>query len=359
MRILLISYGDIEFDGRLRSLIDVFSKMGELVSFTRGKRITNESSAVCNLPYYRFIGKAVRFAKKVGHFDWLVLDNRKATLPGMIIRRWRHPSIVIQDCRELYLINEVKHFTSKIGCLFEKRMARKADIVICANQERTLIMQSEYGLSKTPLTYENLRELKYDSEDLKKKAKQRIDPLLFDNEIRIVSTSGCSFERTNDVLVSNLSKVNNPCRLYLVGESSEQERQGIQDIIKDHKDIKVEIVGRLNQAELKYLLSKSHIGIVNYGQYDTNNRLCASGKLYEFLYEGMPVVTTTNPPLKRICEESKVGIADDLYFNGLNEVISKYDFYKSNVSSFIKVNTIKNNDEEFIAKVRQTVGVIR
>ncbi|MBQ3831316.1 MAG: glycosyltransferase, partial [Spirochaetales bacterium] len=335
MRILLVSYGDIEYDGRLRSLIDVFSQMGELVSFSRGKSPINETSDVCNLPYYRFIGKVIRFAKEKGPFDWLVLDNRKATIPGMIIRKKVRPSIVIQDCRELYLIREVKHFTSKIGCLFEKRMAQKADVVVCANQERAVIMQREYNLIRTPLTYENLRMLKYESVDSEAKARLKIDPLLFDNEVRIVSTSGCSIERTNDVLVSNLSKVKGPCRLYLVGDSSEKEKLRIQEILKDEKQLKVEIVGRLNQAELKYLLSKSHIGIVNYGQYDTNNKLCASGKLYEFLFEGLPVVTTTNPPLKRICEESEVGIADDLYFNGLNEVINKYDYYKTKVQMFI------------------------
>lgn len=354
MKILLISFGDVDYDGRLRSLINVFSEMGIVHAFTRGKKPLNDNSRVYNYSYVKFIRAAIRYAKDIGKFDWLVLDNRKATIPGLIIQKKMHPSMTIQDCRELYLMKEVKHFSGKIGCIFERKMVRRADIVICANQERAKIMKQEYGLSREPLAYENLRQLQYGTEDEVNAAQKRLNPYLKDGEYRIVSSSGCSIKRTNDVLVKNLKNVKKPCRLFLVGDSTTEEERTIRQITKELNLDNVVVLGRLNQSELKYLISQSHIGIVNYGQYDTNNRLCASGKLFEFLYEGIPVVTTTNPPLKRICEESVVGVADDTYFDGINRVIDNYDLYRTSVERFVKSHSIEINDGKLIDSINRT-----
>lgn len=348
MNILLISYGDIDYDGRLRSLCNVFSKLGKVYAFTRGSSPINTNSKVCNSPYPIFILGAVRFAKNVNNTELLLLDNRKATIPGIIIKKIIHPKITIQDCRELYLIDEVKSIVSKIGCFFEMIMVKKADIVICANKERAKIMGDLYGLNVEPFSYENLRQLQYQSKDEIDEAEKKFKPYMYEGEIRIVSSSGCSVTRTNDVLVDSMSKLDLPCRLFLVGDSTSKDIGVIKKIIDEKQLNNVEVLGRLSQAELKYLISHSHIGIVNYGQYDTNNRLCASGKLYEFLYEGIPVVTTTNPPLKRICENSGIGVADDDYYEGIRTVISRYDEFKQNIKVFIENNSIAANDEAIL-----------
>ena len=357
MNILLISYGDAEFDGRLRSLFGLFSKLGNVISFTRGSRPLNCESKVCdtNTSYFVFIIEAIKFSSKIPVIDLLVLDNRKATIPGIIIQKRCKPKTTIQDCRELYLFNEVRHISGKIGCIFEKRMVRKADIVICANHERAEIMQKEYQLKNTPLSYQNIRKLQYGSREDILRAKEKIDLLLHDNEIRIVSTSGCSISRTNDVLVSNLNKIKATIRLYLVGNNTEEERRIIKKLINDNNLANVEIVDQLNQSELKYLISHCQIGIVNYGQYDANNKYCASGKLFEFLYEGLPVVTTTNPPLSAFCAKYGVGVSDDAYCYGISKVIEEYETFKQNVVEYISKNTVEDNDKEFLETIESFV----
>lgn len=355
-RVLLISYGDYDYDGRLRCLIDVFSQIGTIYCFTRGKTSYNKSSKVYNQSYIRFVFSAIKFAKAVGKIDCLVLDNRKATIPGLIIKKILHPSKVIQDCRELYILTEVKHLTGKIGCLFEEYMVKRADVVICANKERAHIMKRIYKLDMLPIVYENLRQLQYESNETKKKAEEKLSQYIKEGEIRIISTSGCSVQRTNDVLVRNLDKVEKPCRLFLVGDSSPEDIATIKKIIKDKKLNNVEIVGRLNQSELKWLISKSHIGIVNYGQYDANNKYCASGKMYEYLYEGIPVLTTTNPPLLNICKKYAVGISDDQYADAINEIIANYDYYIFNVQAFINRFSIGSNNHMLVSKIREIIN---
>lgn len=355
MKILLISYGYLEYDGRLRSLISVFDRIGEVYTFTRGNKLLTRNGTLCNSSYLSFICSAVIYAKKLGKIDLLVLDNRKATIPGLLIKWVFNPVHVVQDCRELYLISEAHNFTKKIGCVFERFMVRKADIVICANLERSKIMKQEYGLTDFPLVYENIRILQYSSEEKKEKARKKFAPLIKDDEIRIISSSGCSVSRTNDILVKNLKNVRKKCRLFLVGDSTEKDVKIIKDLAKLDTKNEVVILGRLNQTELKYLITQCHIGIVNYGQYDTNNKFCASGKLYEFLYEGLPVVTTMNPPLKRLCEEYGIGRADSNYAVAINDIINDYDVFKSNVLKFVTSNTVKSNDEKFLLKLLEKI----
>ena len=173
MKLLLISYGDVEYDSRLRRLISVFGRLGELHTFTRGKKLLTEYGNICNASYLPFIIGAINYAGKLDTVDLLILDDRRATIPGLLIKAQIDPAYTVLDCRELYLFDEVRHFTGKVGCVFEKVMTRKADIVICANNERAEIMKNRFSLTKRPLVYENIRQLEYTTYEEKMLARQK------------------------------------------------------------------------------------------------------------------------------------------------------------------------------------------
>lgn len=140
---------------------------------------------------------------------------------------------------------------------------------------------------------------------------------------------------------------------FLVGKNNPQHELNIKRIIKEKHLDNVYILGILNQDELKYLISNCHIGIVNYNQSDMNNKYCASGKIFEFLYEGIPVVTTTNITLKTVCDEYNIGAYDDQFYSAINEVIKNYAFYKRNVYNFTKENRIEDNNKNFIISLKE------
>ncbi len=345
MKILLISYSDYDYDGRLRELINVFKKMGELKLFVGASHsVFDGQHTFKKLSYRDFIKGAEKYARSLHGLDLLVVDNRRAIFPALMIKR-KVKCKMILDCRELYFPREVHHFAGKVGCYIEKPGIKKADIIICANKERAEVMRDYYKLQKTPLVFENLRKLIYSNNFNEDKIKEKFAQYLVDDEIRIISTSGCIISRTSDVLVENLDRVNRKCRLILVGEDSGKDRIIMENVIKKHKLSNVVILGKVNQDELKFLIHHSHIGVVNYNQNDFNNKYCASGKLYEFIYEGIPVVTTTNPPLKRLCDEFQIGVADDTYANGINKILCNYEFYKRNAEEYGKKHTVQANNE--------------
>lgn len=356
MNILLISYGDFDYDGRLRELYKVFGQLGTLHAITRGATAQDPRHKVINCGYAAFIKQAVAYGKSLGRVDVLVLDNRKSVIPGMLLRKSLKPRIIIQDCRELYVPGEVSHLAGKLGCVVEKYGIKRSHILICANRERAEFMTQMFRLPETPIVYENLRALAYSSPAAQEKAAAKLAPYIHEDELRIVSTSGCSVSRTNDILVQNLDKVERRCRLFLVGANTSEDEAAIAKIVAQKGLSNVEIVGQLNQDELKYLISVSHIGIVNYHQKDLNNKFCASGKIYEFIYEGIPVVTTTNPPLKRLCEEARIGYADDQYAAGINIVAANMEQYRHHVADFAAANAVADNNERLRQELSEQIS---
>lgn len=359
MNILFLSYGIHEYDGRQRELMKICRMLGHTVSLTR----TNPGfvpedpdhhgfSETGRGAYLSFIRTAERLFRQLGNIDTLFVDNRKATIPALRIKRLFPQVRIIQDARELYLRTEVRGLASKAGCLFEERLYRRADVILCANKFRAQRMQAEYKLPETPLVYENLRRLEYSPQADLTVLAQRFAPLLQGEALNIISTSGCSVARTNDRLTEALTRVERPCRLFLVGGSTAEEEAAIRKIAADkHLDC-VHILGMLDQDALKYLISQCHIGIVNYGSYDANNLYCASGKIYEFIFEGKPVVTTENPPLTELCDQYGIGAADNEYAGAINTVAARYDAYLSNVGKAADAMDISGNNTAAAEAIR-------
>ena len=50
MRILLISYGDLDYDGRLRSLISVFERLGKVYPFTKRSNFVDQNEKLHSHP---------------------------------------------------------------------------------------------------------------------------------------------------------------------------------------------------------------------------------------------------------------------------------------------------------------------
>ena len=347
MKIMLISYENFEYDGRLRELYSVFNALGTVYLITNGETaVSNTHYLISKTGYGVFLKEVLKYKRQIGNVDVLVLDNRKATIPGLIIKMFSN-TVVVQDCRELYESKNIHHIIGKIGCFFEKKSINQADVIICANEQRAQMMRSMYNLRKSPLVFENLRKLEYSEGVLLEELEKKFEEYIHADEFRIISTSGCDFSRLNDILVRNLTKVKKNVRLILIGDKQSDDYRNILKIIHDNQlDNNVSILGRLNQSELKYLINRSHIGIVSYNQRDLNNKFCASGKIYEFIYEGIPVVTTTNEPLKKLCDTEKIGVADDNFYNGINSVLDNYQFYKNNAIQFGKEHPVKENNDK-------------
>lgn len=363
MKILLISYDYYRYDGRVRELIKVAKDLGDVTYITRADEDEQPQEAAHvlyadhgYLDFFRFCGKQ---AKKLGKLDLIFIDNRKGILPGYLAKQISGADYVVQDCRELYNIQSASGIPGKIGCLVEKMFTRHSDVVIAANAFRAKIMVKMFGLKRTPLNYENIRSLEYKSEEARAKVAEECGEFFAEKKVRILSTAGCDVSRTTVQMVQAMKGLGEDYELLLVGESEEEDEAIIRETIRGLGLTNVKIFPRMDQDHLKYFIENSQIGMVTYHQRDLNNRYCASGKIYEFLFEGKPVVTSTNPPLAEFCKRYEIGIADDQYEQAIRTIAEHYEQWEQAAKRFASQVHVEKNNEKLAERIRQRLEEIQ
>lgn len=360
MKILLISYDFYKYDGRLRELIKVAQELGETTYITHGDdgEEPQEASHIVypGGNYLDFIRFCWKEAEKLGSVDMIFIDNRKGIIPGYLAKKLTKARYVVQDCRELYDMKSAAGIPGKIGCLVEKIFTRRSDVVIAANAFRAKIMVKMFGLKKVPLNYENIRKLEYTGPDRREQVKEECREFFTEKKFRIISTAGCDLTRTTGKMVEAMKGLGEEYELLLIGESEEEDEEIVRQTIQSLELTNVKVLPRMDQDHLKYFIENSQVGMVTYHQRDLNNKYCASGKIFEFLFEGKPVVTSTNPPLKDFCEKYGVGIADDDYERAIRAIAENYGKWQGAVQDFVRHVHVEKNNHKLALKIQEELG---
>ena len=360
MNIFFISYSNIEYDGRTQELLKIAQSLGSVSGIVVGNGTRLDTRNVCqykpNNGFSDFVKCTIDLYHKQNHVDCIFVDNRRATVPANLLYIIFHPAKVIYDMRELYIAKEIKHLSGKIGCIPEMFMVRHADIVICANKERTEYVKSKFK-PKQVITYENLRRLEYSNNAKTEVINEKYKSIFKKCSFKIISTSGTSRSRGNDKLILALKKINTPVDVYLVGaEEVPGDNNYINRIIKENDLSNVHLLGRVNHDELKWLIDHCDCGVVNYHSKDINNKFCASGKLYEFLFEGKPVITTSNPPLKNMTEKYGIGCSGEDYVSLIQDMIENHSKYERNLIKYIETISVKKSNMVLINHLKDLVN---
>lgn len=346
MKILFLSHGSLEYDGRLRELVKVSNLIGETKFIIRKPDQTDDSlkQKLVNKSFPFFILYASLRALLKRDYDVVFIDNRKASVPGLLIKKILRKKPFIQDVRELYLPTKEETLSRKVGNFFESKLIKKSEILIAANSYRADIMKDYYKLEELPLVYENIRRLNYSSNFNHQELTNKYKDLLNRDTYKIISTSGHVISRTNDELVKSMKELGDRFELLLVGGGSNKDKEIILNIIEELNLNNVSLIKKVNEDELKFLIRNSHLGIVNYHNHDLNNRFCASGKVFEFFLEGLPVVSTENEPLIKLVADNKLGVSNNNYAQAIKEVYNSHNYYVANVKEFVKnISADENN----------------
>lgn len=353
MRILFISAANKQFDGRTRALLEILKSFAEVfeITSTNGEDVYKEREFLVHMNgskgYLSFINKAISIGEKIGDIDCLFIDNRKATIPGIRLKRILNPGMVVYDARELYLKEEVNGISGKIGCHFEEKMISMADIVICANKERREIMLDKFKHKGTILVFENFRKLRFSENADLEKIKAKYSEYFQKDAFRIVSTAGCELARGTKELILACNNLSYNYELYLVGCKDDSDRMEIEEMIRDLDIEHVNLVPRIPQDELKYFITQCDAGVAIYHKKNANNLYCSSGKVYEYIYEGIPIAVSDNPTLANLVNTYGVGVSGSDMRSVLEEIYHSYDRYKNNVDLFINLQIVEKGQQSF------------
>lgn len=323
-KVILASFSDINKDGRLKELFEICNYLGEVKIFDRSKR-----------SFFKYIWDLFREKK----CEYFVIDNR-AILPIAILFIFlKKPKYIIQDCREMYFFKEQKTLKSKIGCMFENFIIKKATIVLTANHYRARIMKKYYSLKTRPIVFENIRYL--EKKEISTEIKDKYNYLNKLKTFKIVSTAGYEETFVEKKLVDEVADLEG-IDLFFIGV----EKRNNKEVVKKN----IHFLPKLSLEELKIVLGKMDVGYVGYDIINLNTKYCASGKIYEYLYEELPILAYKNIPLKAFVEENKVGLSGDNFKELIKNLQNNYENYKKNTIKLKnKLEILKENNEKNVA----------
>lgn len=342
MKIAFLVQHSVEENHRTRRMLKICEELGEtsFVSFKSPEKYSN-----CN--FYKIKSKLLiyhymrKYLKQIKPDVVMIHDHICAPIIPFIKNKVK-PKLLIYDMSELYLrvspnATFIGDKVMKFFLYCAKKNVRKADIVITANEDRALITRGYYMCDKMPLVFENVHkiETEYDKSECDRKYSQ----YFFNPEVfTAVFAGGVSKKRMTERIVESFVSLGDKYQLLVLGKKDDHYFEMLArkySAFCDNSNVKY--LGFVSQEDLKYLYDKSSINIITYEQNNLNNIYCASGRLFESLFCGIPFVSSNNPPLVKMAEKYQIGIYTENEFEkAVKEIHDKYSYYKENVALVLK-----------------------
>lgn len=356
--LLFIDYDDVRFDARALETLKAFKRYWKvtaiLLAHTDDDITFLDYQKSSKKRYFRFIRFAKKQIKKFpGKYVYLH-DDGCATL---IKSCKQFNKTVIFDESELYIGAEPKTIKGKIAHFLQFRQTKKyirlCDVISAANEERAIIMKDYFGLSVRPIVFDNVHKILDDIDVAQCSEKFKSIPFA---EKKIITYFG-GIEKTRGTfdLIEAVNRIGEDYFLVIAGSKSIQSEEEYYKMLPKLRPDSVIYLGFISRSEIRFLLQHSFINVSIYDMSTFNHVFCASGKVFEGLFEGVPLLTSINPPFKRICDTYGVGVSTLDYIDGIREIEEKYEHYKENVRKFVDTYPYEDRTDIFVEEIKKVL----
>lgn len=346
-RIVMAVYNTIQNDARVIRAAEALSKSGHEIAVISCNSDCSYSNPAFNSIVFSYPKKGfrllIRFWKYVmrwlkdnrDNYDIIYMHDYFMPIIGAISSK-RLNKKWIYDAHEL-LIQKKTYKKSKREIFFyllEKYSAKKADLVIAANDERLRIIKKIYNLSNVT-SVGNISSL-----DVSGTVKSTKDLIVYQGIL--------NDERRPDIYIKVLNYLPKHIGLKLIGGGNIDyyknlaEKLGLSD--------RVIFTGKIPYNELIKESQECKVGIVSYKMDDLNNLYCSPNKLFEYTQFGLPIIASPQPFLKQVVEKFGIGVIWDARKESLEDlaerilkVIENNSIYKENMITF---NNYYSSDKE-------------
>jgi len=341
IKILFAVFDRFSHDQRAIETIQALSMIGNVtvVSYDKISNVNNVKfvDVTNGKRNYLAFKKALKREYKKLNPDLVFLHDNYTSFFIEWVKKRNKNTIVGYDSSELYYDKcgtGVKGLKMALLNNQEKKYIQKADFVFAANLERAMIMKDYFRLKKMPIIWDNVHRIDDDIDY--SECEKKYDFLFKKQENIILYCGGIHENRGTFDLIRAVEKLGKNYRLIVAGTASEVEKNKFDRMFQESKSKNFNYVGFVSRSELRFLLKKCKISVSLFDFSCVNHIFCASGKVYEALFEGVPVLTSLNPPFKRLCEENCVGVSTNNFVEGIKRIINDYDYFTKNIKAYIK-----------------------
>ncbi len=342
IKVVSFLYGDISIDSRVKNILSILSKASEPLDITL---LCSQESSEGNYDGFNVINLNLD-DRKISHlfffFKTFIYFLRKK--PDIVICHDFYPSIsslliklfwniyLIFDSHELIYKRELKFFSrNAFWTILDSQIIRKCNFLITANASRSKLMKKIYSLDETPYPFENISNIKAFSNKDKK--------MIEADKIKVVYQGNLGEQRKILQLIEILSRNFKQIEFHIVGFGEELE--AIKSLENKRKNLIT--YGKLSNSEVAKILEKMHVGLISYSWNDLNNKYCASNKLYDYLFSGLIIFSSSQKTLKNLISRNKLGVCFDKDFSE-EKLCRDFSFLLDNFAD------IQNNLKEYNKK---------
>jgi hypothetical protein len=364
MKVMFIVYHDLRTEARSQEILETAKRLGQaiLVSYSKPNETRNYESIITGKGkkhYFAFIRDAIK-AIRLEKPEIVILHDNYTAILLYLLKRFRKETFVIYDSSELYIdqkYNSVKMKIASHMAYLEKKYLKYANIVVAANIERARIMKEFFKLDDIPIVFDNIHKIDdcYDE----KLCNEKYGQLFQDDTFCIVYGGGIAERRFTFELTEAVGNLGNNYRLVVVGAATAENINKFNIMLKEKNIFNVTYIGFIPRNEWRYLLHKANISVSAFTQDTVNNKNCASGKIYESLFEGTPILTSENPPLKRICTEYGVGVSDNNFYKGIKELEKNYEYYCKKVKDYTNTIDLEKRIDLFANTLKERINTYK
>lgn len=342
MKIVFVVYHDLNIEARSQETLEALKMLGEVSVVTFKKieydktvrvHLSNYSRYLPGVRYLLFLLKAITVIKNERP-DMVLLHD--CSLLILYIKKNHKKTKIVYDQSELYIDRNIKSIKSRLLKRLDnldEKYIKYADVTISANKERADIMKEHFSLPESPIVFDNIHRI--DDEFDVEKCQNKYDKYFAKGCFHIVYAGGIQERRMTYELIDAVGKLGDEYRLVIAGAIPEGLER-FHTILREQNYSNIWYVGFIPRSEWRYLLTKAEASFVAFSTDTLNNIYCASGKMYESLFEEVPILTSENPPLKRLCVEERVGVSNNNYIEGLITLKNNYSYYKKNTRKYIE-----------------------
>lgn len=324
--ILVFLYDSLEFDGRAQRSIDVIRQFGSVTLVDLINRtISTDNCSNFNIKRIKVdlsgnigkISRHLRFWRTAFRVAWqaqpnvIVAENFFTSFAGWLASRLVG-SKLIYDAYELIIPEVDKQMTprDRFWYLLERWTVKRADLIIAANKDRACLMAEHYSLKHIPTAVRNIPHRQVVLNTINKSEKIVAQhPFLNkrNNDDRLIIYQGdITMDRRIGLFIQSLAYLPKNYRFVLVGGGVDLEQ--IKNLAKDYeKQGRFIYMGRVKHQELQAITAIADVGIISYPHMGQNNIYCSPNKIFEYAQAGLPVVSSNQPPLKRMVEAYGLG----------------------------------------------------
>jgi glycosyltransferase involved in cell wall biosynthesis len=127
------------------------------------------------------------------------------------------------------------------------------------------------------------------------------------DEVRVVYLGGFGDGRFTEEIIEAFSGMDPKMRLDIVGFGRPAYVEALKSGLRERKVDHVRILPGIPHSSIPAFLKDYHIGVALYRNTNLNNYYCAPNKVYDYLMNGMPVITNDYPGLLEVIEANKAG----------------------------------------------------